>query len=176
MKSCARIEWKAPPNGNFNVAAGSVTHRGGPEFCHRLSVRTAPPDYRATLAASSLVLTGGSTNELKLDLKRLGGFTNDLSIAIRDLPEGVTALTTNLPRKDGEVSVQLLAKPDAPKFQGPVRLRVTDATTHDERPVPFELSTRGETGFNHLLVETADPFWLTVRPKPADTPKSAAKK
>ena len=170
-----RLEWKAPTNGNFIVAVGSVTHRGGPEFCYRLSVRTAPPDYRATLAASALLLTGGSTNELKLDLKRLRGFTNDLSIAFRDLPEGVTALTTNLPRKDGEVSIQLLAKPDAPKFQGPVRLLVTDSTTRDERPAPVELTTRGETGWNQLLIETTEQLWLTVRPQAADTEKLKGK-
>lgn len=170
-----RLEWNAPTNGNFIVAIGSVTHRGGDEFCYRLSLQQLLPDYRATLAAGSLMLTTGTTNEVKLDFKRLRGFTNNLLITFRDLPEGVTALTTNLPAKDGSVAIQLSAALNAPKFQGPVKLFVIDPSTGQERAVSFELTTRGETGFNHLLIESSDQLWLTVSSKPAVATKPAKK-
>ena len=48
-----RLEWKAPTNGNFMVAVGSVTHRGGEEYCYRLLVQPTQPDYHATLASGS---------------------------------------------------------------------------------------------------------------------------
>jgi hypothetical protein len=134
-------------------------------------VKQAKPDYRATLAAGSLALTSGSTNELKIDFKRLRGFTNHLTIAVRDLPPGVQFVQTNLPAKDGSVSLQLVAEKEAPSFQGPIHIVVTNAETNEERFIPFELTTRGETGFAHLLVETSDDFWLTVRRKAAEDKK-----
>jgi hypothetical protein len=177
-----RLEWKAPTNGNFIVAVGSLTHRGGDDYYYHLSLQKVEADYSATLAANVLILTCGATNELKIDLKRLRGFTNELTVDFRDLPEGVTVLTTNLPRvpsanqpsKDGAVAIKFSTALDAPKFQGPVRLFLIDGETKAKRTVPFELITRGETGFNHLLLDTADSLWMTVRPKPE--PEKKAKK
>ena len=171
-----RLEWKVSTNGSFVVALGSVTHRGGKDFCYRLTVQNAVPDYRATLASGSLTLTRGSTNELKLELKRLRGFTNELAPRFRDLPPGVTSLTTNLPPKDGTLSIQLCAATNAAAFQGAVQLSLVDRKTQSVRPVAAELTTRGETGFNHLLVETLDEFWLTVREKPMPDSKPAPRK
>jgi hypothetical protein len=179
-----RLEWKAPTNGNFIVAVGSLTHRGGDDYCYLLSLHKVEADYSATLAANSLVLTRGGTNELKIDLKRLRGYTNELTVQFRDLPEGVTVLTTNLPRvpasnqpsKDGAVAIKFSTALDAPKFQGPVRLLLIDGERKTRRTVPFELITRGETGFNHLLLDTADALWMTVRPKPEPEKKATAKK
>jgi hypothetical protein len=139
-------------------------------------VQNAVPDYRATLASGSLTLTRGSTNELKLELKRLRGFTNELAPRFRDLPPGVTSLTTNLPPKDGTLSIQLCAATNAAAFQGAVQLSLVDRKTQSVRPVAAELTTRGETGFNHLLVETLDEFWLTVREKPMPDSKPAPRK
>ena len=170
-----RLEWKAGTNGTFVVAVGSLTHRGGNDFCYRLAVQRAEPDYRATLSASSLVLTPGTTNELKLDVKRLRGFTNELVPTFRGLPESIIVLTTNLPSKEGAASIRLAAGTNAPNSQGPVELFVTDAVTGKQRIVPAELITRGETGFNQLLVEKTGQFWLTVRQKPAPEPKAKKK-
>lgn len=171
-----RLEWNVPANGTFFAAVGSVTHRGGEDFCYRLSLQQAKPDFRATLAASSLVLTTGGTNELKIDLKRLRGFTNELVPIFQSLPDGVIALTTNLLQKDGNASIQISAATNAPNFQGPVQLALIDSSTKLKRTVAAELTTRGETGFNRLLVEAIDEFWLTVRPKAAPASNAPAKK
>jgi hypothetical protein len=180
------LEWKIPTNGNYIAAIGSVTHRGGKDFCYRLSVHRAPPDFRATLAAGSLALAPGATNEVKLNLRRLRGQTNELFIAFRDLPEGVTVLTTNLPfketgkapaqEKQAALSLRLAVAQEAKNFQGPVKLFLMDRQMKEERAVPFELIGRGETSFSHLLIESCDQLWLTVRSKPAAAPKSPAKK
>jgi hypothetical protein len=170
-----RLEWKVPTNGIFIVAIGSLTHRGGGDYCYRLTVQRAEPDYRATLASSSLALIPGATNELKVDIKRLRGFTNGLMAIFRGLPEHVTALTTNLTGKDGAISIRLAAETNAPNSQGPVELFLADTITGKQRIVPAELITRGETGFNHLLIETADQFWLTLRPKAQPAAKAKEK-
>ncbi|MEY2408721.1 MAG: hypothetical protein QOF48_1391 [Verrucomicrobiota bacterium] len=171
-----RLEWKAPSNGTFNVAVGSVTHRGGAEFCYRLSIQKAGPDFSAALSSSAFDVVRGQTNELKFNLKRLRGFTNGLAAVFTGLPDSITALTTNLSSGDGTISIGLAASPDAPRFQGPVHLELMDSVTHERRAVPFDLTTRGETGFNHLLVDSTDIFWLTVLPKPVEASKPKSKK
>jgi hypothetical protein len=171
-----RLEWKASTSGDFIVAVGSVTHRGGEDFCYRLSLRKVEADYSATLGASSLVLTCGATNELKIDLKRLRGFTNELEIVFGPLPEGVVVLTTNLLQKVGATAIKLSAAVDAPKFQGPTRLFIIDVQTKAKRTVPFELITRGETGYNHLLLESTDSLWMTIQRKPEPEKKAAVQK
>jgi hypothetical protein len=65
---------------------------------------------------------------------------------------------------------------DAPKFQGPARLFLIDGQTKAERAVPVELITRGETGYNHLMVDRAESFWITVRPKPEKEKQATTKK
>ena len=171
-----RIEWTVPTNGSFIVAIGSVTHRGGTNYCYRLSLRKLGPDFRATLAASTLVLTAGATNEVKLEAGRLRGLTNELAVIVQGLPAGVSAVATNLPRKDGTISVSLVAEPDAAGFQGPVQFMARDESNGQKRTVPFELTTRSDTGYPHLLVETCGDFWLTVRPKPTASEKPATGK
>jgi hypothetical protein len=167
-----RLEWQAGRR-DFVVAVGSLTHHGGSDFCYRLMVRQVEPDFQATLGASSLVLTPGATNELKIDVKKLRGFTNGLSVLFRDLPEGVTVVTTNLPK---EGPIKLAAAADAPRFQGLVRAVLRDKVTGDEHDVPVELTTRGETPYTRLLVERCDQLWLTVRAKPVEKNKAAETK
>jgi hypothetical protein len=163
-----RLEWKAPTNGTYVLALGSVTHRGGNDCCYQLNVRRVGPDYRATLSENSLVLTTGMTNELKINFNRLRGFTNRVDVSVRGLPSGVTSMATNLPAKDGSASVRIIASENAPSFQGPVNVVLSDHVKKEERRVPYELTTPGETGFAHLLIENDTEFWLTVRSKQAE--------
>jgi hypothetical protein len=166
-----RLEWKVTgTNTHFIVAVGSVTHRGGTDYCYRLSAQRVEPDFQVTLGGSSLVLTPGATNELKLDVKRLRGFTNRLAVAVQGLPEGVTLLTTNLPEK--EPLLKFVTSAEAVKFQGPIQVAVRDVITSQEKTAPFELTTRGETAYTRLLVEKSDDLWLTILPPKPD--KNAA--
>ena len=169
------LEWKAPTNGIYGLALGSMTHRGGKDFCYQLNVRRAEPDFRATLAGNGLVLVSGTTNELKVDYKRLRGFTNEVLVSIPELPPGVSCAATNLPQKDGSVALRLVARKDSPPFQGPVRVMASEQMTKEQRPVPYELTTRGETGYAHLLIESDDHLWLTVRQTSAEKKKSGTK-
>ncbi len=162
-----RLEWKAPTNGNYIVTVGSLTHRGDDDFCYRLSLRKISPDYDATLAVNSIELTPGTTNELKLTLKRLRGFTNELRLVLPDWPEGITALATNLSLKESAATIQLTVATNALAFQGVVRVGVHDVVTGENRFLLYNLTTPGETGYNRLLVERSDALWLTVKQKQA---------
>jgi len=174
------LEWKAPTNGTYRAVVGSFTHRGGPEYRYRLTVQPLAPDFRGTLAANSLVVTPDSTNTIKLNVKRLRGHTNELIASVHDLPEGLTAVSTNVV-SSGEVNLQLVVATNALPFSGPLQIQLTDTATKEERIVPFMLTSRTEDngvpgGYSALLIDRLDHLWLTVKPKPVETPKETAKK
>lgn len=176
------LEWKAPADGAYTAAIGSLTHRGGSDYRYRLTIEPLSPDFEAALAANSLALTPDSTNSVKLKLKRLRDYTNELTATVVGLPEGITAISTNLAAKvSGDVTLPLLIASNAPAFSGPVHVRLTDVTANMDRIVTFPLLSRTEDngvpgGYSTLLLEELDHLWLTIKPKPGDPPKETAKK
>jgi len=176
-----RLEWKALAETNYIVALGSVTHRGGSEYRYDLSMRKLLPDFKASAPANAFAIAPGSTNEVKMNVKRLRGFTNELSAAITLLPEQVKAESVTIPQKDGEVILKMVAATNAPAFNGPISIVITDATAKSERKVPFELVSRSEDngvpgGYSKLLVESTDALWLTVLKPKAPEEKKEEKK
>jgi hypothetical protein len=173
------LEWKAATNGTFNAVVGSLTHRGGPDYHYCLALDRALPNFRASLAANSLVVKPDTTNPLKFNVKRLRGHTNELIATLKDLPEGVTAASTNV--QSGDVSLPVITATNAPAFSGPIRLVLADSMAKEERVVSFALTSRGEDngvpqGYSDLLIDTLEHVWLTVRPKPMEPAKETEKK
>jgi len=176
------LEWKAPDDGAFTAAVGSLTHRAGPDYRYHLTIEPLQPDFRASLSANSITVTTDSTNSLKFNLKRLRGYTNELAASVIGLPEGATSVSSNLASKtSGEVSLSITVATNAPSFSGPVQVKLTDPNANRERIVPFTLTSRSEDngvpgGYSTLVVEEIDHLWLTVKPKPVEAPKETTKK
>jgi hypothetical protein len=164
-----RIEWKCNRDTNFFFVVGSTLNRGSTNYHYKLKARFAPPDFSATWAANELVLKADSTNTLKIDFKRLRDHTNEVTAEFRGLPSGVTVISSNLPAKSGEVSFAIIAATNAPPFQGPIRLALTDSQTKTQELAIVELTTRGENngvpnGYSTLAINSLDSVWLTVKP------------
>ncbi len=176
------LEWKAPDDGTFTAAVGSLTHRAGPDYRYHLTIEPVQPDFRASLSANSAAVTTDSTNTIKFNLKRLRGYTNELVASFIGLPEGVMSVSTNLTSKiSGDVTLPVTVASNAPSFSGPVQIKLTDANANRDRAVPFSLPSRSEDngvpgGYTTLLVDEIDHIWLTVKPKPVEAPKETAKK
>jgi hypothetical protein len=175
--SDAVLEWKAPADGEFNVVIGSVTHAGDESWRYRLQVEKVAPDFRATVEANSFVLESRGTNEVKVGTKRLRGLTNELSIAIEKLPEGLAVEPVKVDAKGNEATLKLITK-DAAAFNAPIKILVKDEVTGEQRPAIVSLVTRSENngvpaGYSKLLVEQTEDLWLTIKPpkeKPAEKP------
>jgi len=168
------LEWKPSTNGTFHAVVGSLTHRGGPDYHYCLALERALPNFKATLAANSLIVKPDTTNSLKFNVKRLHGLTNELIATLKDLPEGVTAASTNV--QSGDISLPVITATNAPAFSGPIHVVLTDAATKEERVVAFPLTSRGEDngvpqGYSDLVIDTLEHVWLTVRPAPAPVEK-----
>ena len=162
------LEWKAPNDATYTVAIGSLTHRGGEDFHYRLELNRVSPDYRASLSSSALSIKAGATNALKFKVERLRGHTNELTARLGGLPEGVSALATNLPAKGGDFEISIVASTNAAPFSGPIHLYVLDQNSREERLIEHALTSRSidngvPQGYLTLLVESIDHCWLTVR-------------
>jgi hypothetical protein len=163
-----RLEWKVPEDGTYSFRIGSLTHYGGPEYRYHLISKTLAPDYTLTSSADAIALTSGATNTLKLNFKRLRGFTNELTAAVSNLPEGVVVEPIVLPAKDGDPALVFSASTNAPPTNVVFRIDVSDKQSGEIRPVPFDLVSRTENngvpgGYSKLLVEHVDQLWLTIR-------------
>ncbi len=164
------LNWKAPEDGEFTLVVGSLTRNCGPGQFYELTVKRAAADWRASLAASSLVAKAGTTNELKLTFTRLCGLTNAYQIVVPKLPDGVTCDAALVPEAGGEVKLNLLASETAAAWRGPIQVLARDPTNGVERVIPFKLT--GATtdngvpgGYRVLLADETAHAWLTVRPK-----------
>lgn len=166
-----RLDWRAPADGGYAVLVGSRTRKGSLRHRYELTLAEAVPDFRATSAVGAWVLPAGATNEVKVAVVRLNGFTNELRIAFSQLPEGVSAEPAKAPAGNGEVTLQLVATPQAAPWSGPVGIQVVSPGEGGSHPVEHDLVSRGENngvpqGYSRLLRESTDRFWLTVRPPP----------
>ena len=176
------LEWKVPADGEYTFALGSLTRQAGAEYYFQLSVARVEPDYKAVAAASSMAVKPGTTNEFKLTVTRLRGFTNALEVAARDLPAGLKCEPVAVSDKGGEVKLTLIAPPDGAPHQGGFSVGVRDLVTQRERAVPFMLTGVSMDngvpgGYRVLLADRTEVLWLTVLAveKPAGPAETSAK-
>jgi hypothetical protein len=165
------LEWTSPDDGVFVAAVGSVLHRGGQDYLYRLSIRPALPDVKAVVAENAFAIEPGKTNDLKVTVKRLQGFKSKLTVSAKSLPEGLDVESLEVPEKDGDVTLKLIASSDAKPFSAPIQLVVTEPESGIEHRVVAELISSGlnngvPQGFSSLAIESTDQLWLTVLPAP----------
>lgn len=166
-----RLEWAAPTDGSFVAAVGNVLHRGGGGCLFRLSATRPKPTLKAVVAANAFTIEPGTTNEVKLTVTRLHGFSAKLSASVQGLPDRVTMESVEVPDKSGDLTLKLIAATEARPFNGPFQIILTETETKQEHAAIAELV--GSTvnngvpgGFTKLLIESTDQLWLTVLPPP----------
>jgi hypothetical protein len=166
-----RLEWQVPADGDYALVAGSVTASRRDDFRFALSLRELAPDFSAALAEQMWVLKAGETNAVKVNLRRLRGFTNELAVEGRGLPEGVAAPVVK-DSKGGETVLSLVAATNAGAWSGPIRIAVSDPAAGVEKFASFALTSKTEDngvpgGYLKLAVESVEDIWLTVLPSEA---------
>ncbi len=167
-----RLEWKAPTNATYHATVANLFARGGSNNFYRLAIQRLAPDFKATLPAHSLMVTAGSTNDVKFSVTRQRGFDRKLRAELRGLPDGARAEALEISDKGGEHVFKLIAAADAKPSSAPVRIVVFDVEKTVERTAAFSLVSSSEDngvpgGYTTLLAETIDSLWLTIKAKPA---------
>ncbi len=160
------LNWTAPADGRFFAVVGSTLRKGGPDCIYHLEMSLQTPLIEITAVANAFNLTAGQTNDFKLNVRRKNGHSARVAIAAKHLPPGVSALPLEAPSKDGEVSLKLVAAPDA----GPVGVPFEIVFSEDggaEKNVWHELTSRSlnngvPQGYNTLVIEQIHQYWLGV--------------
>jgi hypothetical protein len=176
-----QIVWTAPSSETVYAVVGDVTHHGGPDYLYRLDIAEAVPSVAGTVASHAFTVTAGKTSEIKATAKLSNGFKAKLQLAAKNLPEGVTASSVDVPDKGGEVAIKIAAEPTAVAASQTVQLVLRETESGVEHPVIYSMTTTGENngvpqGYTELAINSTDQLWLTViaAPEKAGSSKPAA--
>ena len=181
--SDSALTWTAPADGTFTCAIGDVAHHGGDNYFYRLAITEAAPSVAATITVHSANIVAGKTSELKVAVKRANAFKSKLQLVAKNLPDGITATPVDVPEKDGEVTLKLIADADAKPAGQACTLVLRETDSGAEHPARFSLLAGSENngvpqGYTELIINSTEHLWLTVLPPSAkpEPPKPAEKK
>jgi hypothetical protein len=157
--------------GFFEVEVRDRFGRAGLRY--QLVVEPISPSFRADAAQDSVVITGGKTAELTLNLVREDGHKAPLELVFADLPDGVTAKADAIPAKTGTVKIKFTAEGTAAACQKAFHIGLKEtASAATPRPVVRTWQTEESRG-DYLINDTPD-FWMTVIAIPPPAPKAEA--
>ena len=133
----ARIAVTLPADGDYFLRLGDTQGKGGPEYAYRLRVSPPQPDFALRLVPSALNLRGGASAAVTVHALRRDGFTNEITLALKDAPPGFTLSGGKI--QAGQDSVKAtLAGPAVPadeRFQLQLEGRAVIAGKSVVRPV-----------------------------------------
>ena len=109
-----------PKNGTYYLEITDTTHQGGPEYAYRLRLSAPRLDFALRVVPSSINLRAGGTVPVTVYTVRHDGFTNAISIALKDAPEGFRVSDNTIPA--GQDSVKLTLTAQGPTSKGPIHL------------------------------------------------------
>ncbi len=171
-----RLGWSAPADGMFVLAVSDMYGKGGAEWLYRIETAPAPPHFTATIPTHAFFVENGKTNEVKVTVARNEGFKEKLVLAVKGLPDGVTARIPAVPDKNGEVKVELVAAADARAASVPLELLLSAPEVRPPMSSAATFSLRGTEPRGDRLVNDGHVAWLTVANKPAPPPPPKKKK
>ncbi|HUR45244.1 MAG TPA: hypothetical protein VMZ27_05135 [Candidatus Saccharimonadales bacterium] len=168
------LDWTSTNTSSFVLSVGSVLHRGGPDYLYHLAVERASPDWKATVASSSFAITPGQTNDVKVSIKRLNGFTKPLQLDVGGLPTNILCSGVEVSGKANDAILKFISTEDASPTN--LTFHIVAKSGPIEKPVYFSIVATSvdngvPTGYNKLCIETTDQLWLTVLPKQEDKGK-----
>lgn len=185
------LTWTVPEDGDYVVAVGDLTQRGGETFFYHLSATPAGAGLgkvSGSVAQHSVKIEEGKPSELKVTVVFAEGQTGAgagaekavYEIAALDLPAGVAMPPVEVAEKGGAVTVVFSAALNTPEpaaegaakgktAGGPFRLVVRKRGGNESYPVEFQMISIGEnngvpTGFRELLIPKTDWFWVSSMP------------
>lgn len=131
----SRLVWTAPADGEYVLVVRDLNGRGGPEFVYHLTARPDRPDFSLKCDGDKAQIGPGGGTAWYVHLKRTGGFSGEVALAVQGLPDGVTATCGVIPSGMTQGCVLLMAGPqakiDAQNVQviGTARLAGPDGST-----------------------------------------------
>lgn len=154
----ASVEFTVPQDGMFDLLVSDTSGASGNrQAAYRLVIQRAKPGFRLNAPELFAVPIDGS-GVLSIKVERTGGFTGPISIAVDDLPDGVTISDdTTIPEKKSDLKLKVSVAADAGTIARMLTLTGTatigEATiTHSPEPIllavtlkpPFRIDAEGK--------------------------------
>ncbi len=104
---------KLPASGYYYLHLGDAQQQGGPEFAYRLRLSRPRPDFALRVVPSSLTVRGGMSVPITVYALRRDGFSNEITVALKDAPPGFSLSGSTVPANQNELRLTLTAPPQS---------------------------------------------------------------
>lgn len=109
----SRISLALPAQGTYYLHVGDTQCRGGAGYGYRLRVSLPHPDFELRVTPSSVNVRAGFSVPLTVHALRKDGFTNDITVVLRNAPAGYDLIGGRVPGHTNQARVTLKAPPRA---------------------------------------------------------------
>jgi len=129
----SQVSATLPADGSYCLRLGDTQGKGGGAFAYRLRISPRRPDFELRVVPSTINAQVGATVPLTVYALRRDGFSDDITLELKDAPEGFRLGGGWVPA--GQDSVQMtLSFPPTP-LEEPVSLRLVGLATIDDQEV-----------------------------------------
>ena len=130
----SRIAVKLPASGIYFVYIGDIQQNGGETFGYRLRISPPQPDFALRIVPSSLNIRANAAQPVTIYAFRRDGFTGEITLALKNAPDGFLLSGTKIPAGQDKVYCTLTAP--APPVQSSVtKLMLEGRATIDGQTV-----------------------------------------
>jgi hypothetical protein len=103
------LRLKLPASGFYYIYVGDAQQQGGPEYAYRLRISHPRPDFALRIVPSSLSVRGGMSVPFTVYALRRDGFSNAITLTLKDAPAGFTLNGSTVPANQDQVRLTLMA-------------------------------------------------------------------
>jgi hypothetical protein len=105
----SRLQATLPATGAYYLRVSDAQGHGGPEYGYRLRVAPPQPDFELRVVPSSVNVRAGGTVPLMVHALRKDGFTNDITLVLKDAPAGFVLSSSRVPGHTNQARLALTA-------------------------------------------------------------------
>ena len=112
-----------PADGVYDLLVRDLHHHGGERYVYQVYARVRAADFQLKLAAGTYVIKSKAMLEIPIEVNRLHGFAEEVTVTVEGLPKGFTAAAVkSLPKGDSAKKVKLVIKGEGEAFFGAIRI------------------------------------------------------
>jgi hypothetical protein len=152
------VRFKLPADGIYYLRLGDSVGNGGPDYAYRLRVSQPTPDFELRITPSSINARPGETVPIVVHVQRLGGFTGDVIVKLKDSPHGFMLSGGTIPGNQTKMAMTLTVPLDSARNTSGHLSLAGFATIggKDVRRLSIPADDREQAFFFHHLVTTRD--------------------
>jgi hypothetical protein len=162
-----------PANGIYYLHLGDAQQKGGAAYSYRLRISPPQPDFELRVVPSSINARAGATVPVNIYALRKDGFTGDITLVLKDAPEGFKLNNSRVPVQQEQVKIMLKVPPTPTKE--PISLSLEGSAVISGREIvrpAIPADDMMQAFIYHHLVPAKD-LKVVVLPRPAPKPPAA---